>query len=323
MPLMKILIGLPGSGKSTYADTLVSQGWHRVNYDFLRHESGMFPDGYKFSKQNEELVKQIADRQAIAALIDGRNVVIDNTNLSEHSVEHWTAIANPFSVVPSIVRFDTPIDECLKRNDQRTGWAKVPRAVIERMALFNNLITFPSDKKIVIVDMDGTLSDSSVRQKYVKAERCWYCSGKGFIRNNSSCVYCNGAGKQKKEWNKFFEEVDNDKPNRAVAEWVRYLSDSHYICVVSGRPIDKCGVKTDEWLKRHNIPFNRLFMRAAGDSRKDIIIKKEILDRMLFSTRAHEPIDRVAFAIDDRPSVIRMWRENNIKCYDVGNGDEF
>jgi predicted kinase len=315
---MQILVGLPGSGKSTYAAEKVSQGWVRVNYDSIRHESDLFPGGYHFSKDNENRVKHVCLMNAAAALRDGLNVVVDNTNLTEKSRIPWFNLAQVYQLDPEIIEFNTPLDECLRRNAARTGWARVPRPVIERMALWNGRIDWPTDKKIVIVDMDGTLSDTKDRQKYVdgKCKDPDCRNGLHIVYDTvSNCPVCGGTGREKKNWNRFFEEVSNDQPNKVVLEWVKSLEGAYYVCVVSGRPLDRCGNETEEWLNRHQVPYNRLFMRAAGDNRDDTIIKKEILDRM--------PKNMIAYSIDDRPRVIRMWRENGIRCYDVGNGIEF
>ena len=45
-------------------------------------------------------------------------------------------------------------------------------------------------------------------------------------------------------------------------------------------------------------------MRATGDKRKDTIVKKEIWDNHIYGKY------NVFLAIDDRPSVVRMWRQD-------------
>ena len=48
-------------------------------------------------------------------------------------------------------------------------------------------------------------------------------------------------------------------------------------------------------------------MRAGQDRREDSIIKKEILDKM--------PKAKIELVLDDRPRVIRMWRDNGLEVY--------
>ena len=114
----------------------------------------------------------------------------------------------------------------------------------------------------------------------------------------------------------YFSLLHLDSPIKPVIEWVRCLHDEgYYVCLVSGRGLEQAD-RTTEWLEKHNVIYDRIFMRNANDTREDSIIKKEILDKIT-------PRANVAFAIDDRPRVIRMWWENGIKVYDVGKGIEF
>lgn len=336
MQTLRLLVGLPASGKSTYARTLTDsyqEQWFAVNWDTLRHfDSAGNPKEYKFTKESEQAIKEESNRQAHAAFLLGYNIVVDNTNLTEGAKNYWSEFAVRHGMQFEIKHFTTPPDECIARNDKREGWRKVPRAVIERMALWNGYVQWPVAfctkgypvQNVVVVDMDGTLADLSHRHRWINKE----CQADGCVRGfvwhdqvppdgaSLPCKTCLGTGKAKKDWNKFYETVHEDAPINGVVQWVKSLYDQgYYVCVVSGRPLDKAGVATEEWLKKHDVPFHRLFMRAAGDKRDDVIVKQEILDKM--------PKNQIAFSIDDRPRVVRMWRANGVKCYDVGNGVEF
>jgi hypothetical protein len=58
-------------------------------------------------------------------------------------------------------------------------------------------------------------------------------------------------------------------------------------------------------------------MRKADDFRGDDIVKREILDEM---TRAWGRKPDMVF--DDRPRVVRMWREAGIFVFNVYQSDE-
>jgi len=49
-------------------------------------------------------------------------------------------------------------------------------------------------------------------------------------------------------------------------------------------------------------------MRKDGDQRKDNVIKQEILKHI---KEKYE----ISFAFDDRKSVVDMWRENGVFCF--------
>jgi len=57
-------------------------------------------------------------------------------------------------------------------------------------------------------------------------------------------------------------------------------------------------------------------MRKKGDFRKDIIVKQEILDKYIKK-------ENLKIVVDDRPSVIMMWKSNGLNVIDVGNNKYF
>src|SRR5919109_585275 len=65
-------------------------------------------------------------------------------------------------------------------------------------------------RQVVLVDMDGTLADSRHREHFVQGKR--------------------------KNWKAFFNAMDADEPNAAIAERVLELADGHEIVIVTGRP---------------------------------------------------------------------------------------
>ncbi len=145
----------------------------------------------------------------------------------------------------------------------------------------------PAGRKMVIVDMDGTLADVTHRLHHIR-------------------------GHGKKDWPRFFEAMDADPPNEVVAAWVRNLAPDYDVVIVSGRPEDY-GDRTIAWLRRYRIPVVHILMRRSGDRRPDHIVKQEILDTL--------PKEAIAFVIDDRNSVCDMWRRNGLRCFQVAEGD--
>ena len=52
-------------------------------------------------------------------------------------------------------------------------------------------------------------------------------------------------------------------------------------------------------------------MRPAHDQRKDHVVKQEMFDRGI------RPYFDVRFVVDDRPSVVEMWRANGLSVLAV------
>lgn len=311
---MVILVGLPASGKSTYAKGWLEahpEGAYRCNYDDLRLE--MFEPDWKFNRADEQRMKKEAIRRAKDALMVGESVIIDNTNLTPRARETWINIAKGFGLEAEIYEMPTSLEECLHRDARREGKARVGRAVIERMALFNGLIDWASPayagRPFILVDMDGTLADCTERRlkAFKDGEECPAHDR----RYDRGCEMCERA-RPRKDWPTFFRKVEDDPPFPHIVNLVNILSAHYHLIVVSGRPIDRCGKGTEAWLEKHYIHPRHLFMRDSGDSRADDIVKQEILDRL--------PKERIAFVLDDRDQVVSMWRRNGVPCLQVAEG---
>lgn len=320
---MLILVGLPGSGKSKFAHEIIALdnnalNFARINWDDLRAED----PNYKFSHAAEKQIKQRSYDLARHFASLGYNLIIDNTNLTDASIGAWTRLAEELNLTAEVKTFSVPVEECIRRDAQRVGRAHVGRIVIERMALANGLIEWPADKKIVIVDIDGTLADCRHR-RFPKIKPCTNCKGKGTIRDYNCieqvwdfkylCQLCSGQGQilSGTDWDKFYRHdlIAADPPFPVVVDWVMALYETHIVCVVSGRPDNKAGKPTLEWLEAQGVPYHHFFMRQGGDMRDDTIVKQEILAKL--------PKHKIAFSIDDRNRVVDMWRANKVTCYQV------
>ena len=63
---------------------------------------------------------------------------------------------------------------------------------------------------------------------------------------------------------------------------------------------------------------NQLFLRADKDYREDSIVKSEMLDKLI-ETEGVNVNSLIIF--DDRQSVVDMWRERGVTCFQVAKGD--
>jgi hypothetical protein len=113
------------------------------------------------------------------------------------------------------------------------------------------------------------------------------------------------------DWSK----VHEDSVNEPVADIVRkYEKAGYLVFAVSGRD-GSCRELTRNWLIANNIPFDGLFMRAPGDTRKDSIVKMEIFENE-FKGKFN-----IKFVLDDRNQVVNMWRSLGITCLQVADGN--
>ena len=85
--------------------------------------------------------------------------------------------------------------------------------------------------------------------------------------------------------------------------------------VWSGRS-DEVRAETEDWLRLHLPQHDALRMREARDHQPDTKLKRSWLEAMSPSDRA-----RLVAVFDDRASVVTMWREHGVTCFQVAPGD--
>lgn len=164
-------------------------------------------------------------------------------------------------------------------------------------------------KMIYLCDIDGTLTDNSERVRKTPCREC------GILKR----YHASDDHEFKMNWDDYHLNGLNDPPRDNVIRVINtlYMIGS-MIVLLTGRP-DTYFRDTNAWLYRENVHFNNMFMRVGNDHRPDTVLKAEWLEAI----RARFPDVLIGGAFDDRPSVIRMWREKGITTFDVGKGVEF
>lgn len=158
--------------------------------------------------------------------------------------------------------------------------------------------------KTYVFDIDGTIADVSDRLHYVTPPN--------------------------RDWNTFFDRVIDDKPIWPIIDLVNIISmhcvrdgsddpdrDQYDIVFVTGRP-ERCREQTVKWMAKYfgSVAFSfSIMMRADGDHRPDHVIKSEIIDQLI------DQDCEIVFAVDDRDSVVQMYRNRGITCLQCANGN--
>ena len=144
--------------------------------------------------------------------------------------------------------------------------------------------------KTILFDIDGTLADLNGREKFLKQEN--------------------------PDWKNFNAKIEEDVPNTPVVELYRtlYESGKFEIILVSGRQ-ERFRKVTETWLAWHEIPFDTLLMRPDADQRPDSAVKQDILNALKAQGK------EILFCVDDRQSVVDMWRANGITCLQCQKGN--
>jgi predicted kinase len=297
MTRLLITRGLPASGKTTFARKLQPQVV-RVNRDDLRL---MLHGRRLFTQWAEGQVTRLQRASVEALLRANADVIVDDTNLRAKTVREWAELAAHVHATFEVHDFtDVPLEECIRRDAERTGDDQVGADAIRRMHaryLAGRTLPLPVPyvqpggpgrvyepdedlPPVVLVDIDGTVALMNGRGPY--------------------------------DW----ARVGEDSPNHAVIAAVRAMhAAGNAIVFCSGRD-EVCRAETEAWLDLYvGLPYEGLFMRPAGDTRKDSIVKREIFDAEI----AHRW--RVIGVFDDRRQVVRMWRALGLTVFQVAEGD--
>jgi predicted kinase len=135
----------------------------------------------------------------------------------------------------------------------------------------------------VIFDIDGTLADLTHRIHHISGG--------------------------KRDWLAFFEALSDDTIYSDILRLNHMINMARGVSIilVSGRP-ETYRTRTEKWLSDNDVYWTDLYMRTAGDHRADYIVKSQILDKLIADGV------NVLFVVDDRQSVVNMWRERGLTC---------
>lgn len=298
-PQLLILIGAPGSGKSTFAKYFIrtEENWMRLCRDDFRTMHFTYSN---LPPHEEGLITDIMEASVEILLRKRCNVLLDATHCRAEYLNHYIDKFNHLADISfKVFEADakTLAERCEKRNKETGKY--IPTNVQKRYMneleelkqvfdfstrplLDNRILAMEQNKdlpKAIICDLDGTLALMQNRNPF----------------DASSC--------------------DNDDLNEPVANTLKaFAKEGYEILLVSGRE-DRFREPTITFLEKYEIPYHQLWMRQSKDFRKDSIIKKEIFDAEIKDKYFIE------FVLDDRDQVVELWRKKlKLPCFQVNYG---
>jgi predicted kinase len=117
MTTLTITVGLPGSGKSFWADAQCAANPNivRVERDQIRFEL----TGSRRNFEREGYVSQVSESRIQEALLNGRDVICSDTNVKLSYRNTFRKLAEACGAEFEEVWFDTDIDVCIARDALR------------------------------------------------------------------------------------------------------------------------------------------------------------------------------------------------------------
>lgn len=300
-----ILVGLPGSGKSSWAREIVLAGGHkRVNKDEIR----AMLDFDKWSPDNEKLVLNVRDGIILQSLEKGFNVLVDDTNLSQRHIQRIKSIVSKKAEVVIEDKFlQVPVEECIRRDLEREK--PVGKKVILDMYEKYMKGNITKDQNGLVRNYEKQNEERPTSWEYIhRLDDCIICDLDGTI-----AIHTDRSPYE-------LERVDEDLPNIPVINILQSYARSQRhkvpkIILVSGREdTGNCRVKTVDWLYCHDVPYDALYMRKKDDFRKDVLVKQEIYKENIKGKL------NILFVLDDRDQTIRGFRDLGLTALQVWYG---
>jgi len=140
--------------------------------------------------------------------------------------------------------------------------------------------------KTVIFDLDGTLCDISHRLHHIEG-------------NN-------------KNWNAFYKDCPKDEPKPQIIELAKLCHYNDYRVIISSGRSEAVRAETIEWLFENDVLYDELHMRPDNCCVKDTALKKAWLDQGVFG-----PLGEIMFVVEDRDTMVQMWRGAGLTCLQV------
>lgn len=110
-----ILMGLQASGKSSFYQARFSKTHVHISKD-------LFPNAKRKETRQSRLLEE--------ALAAGRSVVVDNTNPTKEDRARLIQTARAKGAKIIGYYFESVVEDCLKRNESRSGKKKVPKVAV-------------------------------------------------------------------------------------------------------------------------------------------------------------------------------------------------
>lgn len=131
MTKLTMMMGIPGSGKSTWAKAHVNEDTVLISRDEIRFS--LLKEGEDYFAHETEVMQIFIDKIIDAMFLHNKNVIVDATHLTKKSRAKVLSKVSRFSDETVAVWLNPSLETAIARNDFREGRAWVKHGIIRRM----------------------------------------------------------------------------------------------------------------------------------------------------------------------------------------------
>ena len=319
-----ILRGFAGSGKSTAGNQIKNDNDNTI---IVSADDYWMVDGkYVFDASRLALAHAQCFQRFSDAVANGQNVIVDNTNLNYKDITKYIdyLLKNnnlnqyTYSVELVQVQFNS-IEKAIELRSNREDGKNIPENRMRQMHkkfkedIRGHLLT-DYKGKIGLGELDMLENTLPWTEPVEGLPEAIICDLDGTL---AIFEYTNGL----KIRSPYAAELsESDFICRPVAMALSgFFHAGIEVIFVSGRA-DNHRAPTEAFLERvselYGFAYEHLLMRKAGDSRSDVIVKKEIYDEFIKDQY------NIVAVFDDRRQVVDFWRSEGLYVFDCNYRNE-
>lgn len=313
MTTLRILRGIPASGKTTHALEWLNEAPRRFRSNRDEMRINLFGQ-YILSKDDEKRITEIQFGEIELHLKAGIDVIVDDTNLRASTVKDLLKIAGKTGADVEHQDFPIDVNEAVRRNKARgaQGGHEVPEDVVrgfyDRYMKKGKFPQFPS--------MDEVLSEAVPVEYIAGLPEAYLVDIDGTVAHGhfeeESENHRDGKRRRAFDW----DRVGEDDPALNVIQTINSLREAGERIIFMSARKDICFEETYAWITEHfGWEPEHLYMRRTDDNRPDNETKSE-----MFDTHIRGKFNIIA-CFDDRDKVVKQYRDMGLTVYQVAYGD--
>lgn len=295
-----ILVGVSGSGKSTWAFNYVKENPNTIiiSRDNIRmllygYNESNIKNYYNLSdlKEKEVEVTNFSDSLIWKAIREGKDIIVDNTHLEMKYINAY----RKFACLLELKFIDVTLVDAIYQDLKRSK--SVGETLIKKQFDRYNALKSKTNLQNEIDEFNLFVKDVFVTCRKSEYD---YNKPDAFLFDLDGTLALTG------DRNIFdFSKVDVDilnKPIGFINNAITYHDANHYTntIICSGRD-ESCAEITKKWLTKYGINYSSLYMRSKGDMRPDWMVKAEMWKKIQLTYN-------IQCMVDDRLQVVDFAR---------------